>query len=310
MKAHVHDVERNADAGPVPRYGVIGDPVEHSLSPALHNAAFAALGLPGAYAKYRVLPEEAERFVSLFRRQKQAYGQGEETGDLWHGVPVPGQGLSVTLPHKKKLPSLADAAGENAVLCGAANTLYWRGEELVAENTDMAGFWAPLEGRTELRSALILGAGGAAAACLAALMRNAGSVFVSARRQEQAEELIAGVMLGFEKTGSKPAAMPEVMPYGERHGAEADLVVNTIPASLAKAPFSPYSFEEGRRPLLAYDLMYADTPFLADARRHGVATLYGKAMFVAQGAAQFRLWTGSVMPCEAAEELEKGVPGR
>ena len=290
--------------GIAPRYGVIGDPVAHSLSPALHNAAFKLLGLPGIYAKYHVLQEDAEAFVSLFRRQKQAYGRGEESGDMWGGTPVPGHGLSVTLPHKKKLPALADIAAENAVLCGAANTLYWQGDALVAENTDMEGFFAPLEERRDLHSALILGAGGAAAACLAALMQAFDSVFVTARRTEQVEDLITCAVRGFCKTGRDIKAMPVVLPYEERHGVAADLVVNTIPASLAKQPFSPYDFEDARRPVLAYDLMYAATPFLADAHRHGIETLDGGPMFLAQGAAQFRLWTGRVMPPESAEVLD------
>ncbi|MBO4316971.1 MAG: shikimate dehydrogenase [Mailhella sp.] len=298
------NIHTSAGFVPVHRYGVIGDPVAHSLSPALHNAAFKLLGLPGSYAKYHVLPEELELFIMLFRRQKHAYGRSEGSGDLWHGVPVPGHGLSVTLPHKKRLPGLADIVAENAVLCGAANTLYWRGDALAAENTDMEGFFSPLDGRRELRSALILGAGGAAAACLAALMQAFDAVFVSARRREQAEELIDGTVRGFEKTGRSIKAMPVVLPYDVRQEADADLIVNTIPASLAKEPFSPYDFDKTRRPVLAYDLMYAETPFLADARRHGVETLNGRPMFLAQGAAQFRLWTGREMPSESAAALE------
>ena len=148
-------------------YGVIGDPIGHSLSPVLHNAAFQAWGIPAVLLPWRIAAERLADFVAAARL-------------------LPVAGACVTIPHKEKMLSLVDRATPLARAVGAVNTLYRDGGELVGHNTDVEGFLQPLYQRGEFPTALILGAGGAARAVLAGLLSLDGvrRVLVTARREK------------------------------------------------------------------------------------------------------------------------------
>lgn len=275
-------------------YGVIGDPIGQSLSPSLHNSAFQALGLEAAFLAWHITPEKLADFVLAART-------------------LPIAGTCVTIPHKEQIIPLLDDLTAVARYVGAVNTLFWNEGRLLGHNTDMEGFLAPLKtlqagkGQT-FATALVLGAGGAARAVLAGML-SLGSIktlWLCARRLEQAQALADS----FAALSTKVSDLELVaLPWAERHHVEAELIINTTPVGMktgeasvaAQSPFT--HFAKGGEGCLAYDLIYQDTPFLHAARAAGWPTLNGEAMFAAQGAAQFRLWTGREMPAEAFAAL-------
>lgn len=241
-------------------YGVVGRPIGHSLSPVMHNAAFAAEGLDAVY-----LPLEAADAGDFL--------QAADSLEL--------QGASVTAPFKVALAAHADL-DDTARQAGALNTLVKRDGRWIGANTDLDGFLAPLAPRLPLEGtrAAILGGGGAARGVAQALASRGARVSVHARRPEQAREVAAA-------TGTSAGPWPPAP-------GSWDLLVNATPAGTAPAvdetPW-PGAVFDGR---LVYDLVYNPpvTRFLGDAAAAGCETLGGLEMLVAQAARQFELWTG------------------
>ncbi len=267
-------------------YGIIGRPLDHSLSPLLHTTGFAALGMPAVLVPWPLPAEELPLFFEAFRL-------------LDFG------GAGVTVPHKRAvIPFLDDLTGR-ARTANAVNTLFWRGDgRLAGDNTDVAGFQAPWRdgGPPPAPSdrALILGAGGAArAAVIGCRELGLADLTVTARRPEAAEGLARDFGL-------------RAAPWAERADIPADLVVNATPVGLAgrlesETPFPAEGFA-GRRGL-AYDLIYtpAATRFLREARAAGWRTVNGLPMFLGQAEIQFRLWTGRALPEAAREAVRKAL---
>ena len=241
-------------------FGVVGRPIGHSLSPVMHNAAFAAEGLDAVY-----LPFEAA-----------------DAGDFLQAADALGiQGASVTAPFKVALAAHAEL-DERARQAGALNTLVRRDGRWLATNTDLDGFLAPLEPRLTLAGtrAAILGGGGAGRAVAHALASRGARVSVHARRPEQAREVAAA-------TGTAAGPWPP-------QPGTWDLLVNATPAGTAPAvddtPW-PGAVFDGR---LVYDLVYNPpvTRLLREAAAAGCETLGGLEMLVAQAVRQFEFWTG------------------
>ena len=265
----------NADTGLVV---LLGDPVEHSLSPQLHNAAFRAQGLNLTYLACRV--------------------DSDRLDDAIAGLDALGAvGANVTLPHKRGALELAASASPSAVAVGAANTLV-RGEAgWHADNTDVAGFLGPLQpiaDRLRGETVVVIGAGGAARAVVWGLREHLGArVIVAARRRAQASELAAA--FGADALTIDQARGP---------GRAAALVVNATPVGTAPRPdATPWTFApDTRRDQIAYDLVYrpAQTRFLHDAAALGLATIGGLPMLLGQAAASYALWTGREMPLDVA----------
>jgi len=257
-------------------YGLAANPAGHSVSPAMHNAAFRAAGLDAVY-----VPLQAVDAADLFAFAD-AFGLA---------------GASVTVPFKVDvLPYCTPDAVAREV--GAVNTLRRTASGWEGFNTDVAGLLAPLAGRVELAGlrATILGAGGAARAAAIALRRAGAAVTIAARRPEQAHAVAAD-------TGTAAGPLPP--PPGSW-----DLLVNATPVGMYPAvdqtplPDGPF---DGR---LVYDLVYnpPETRLLREARAAGCATLGGLDMLVAQAVEQFRIWTGrtpdaSVMRAAAERRL-------
>ncbi|MBI4805082.1 MAG: shikimate dehydrogenase [Desulfovibrio sp.] len=258
-------------------FGIIGHPLGHTMSPLLHNWGFTRMGIKASYVAFPTPPERLEAIIQAVRT-------------------LPVSGLSVTIPHKEAVIPLLDSVSPLATQTGAVNTLVWEDHALVGHNTDVAGFVSPLLEREHIpASALVLGAGGAAKAVLAGLfdigVRN---VTVANRNVERATALAA--QFGAHAVG-----------WERRHGVEAHLVVNTTPMGMAgKAQAdSPLPQEYWTPGHLAYDLVYnpRETVFLRQARIAGAVTIDGLSMFAAQGAAQFKLWTGLDLPMREVKEL-------
>lgn len=256
----------------MPRLAVLGHPVAHSRSPAMQNAALAALGLgeEWRYEAIDIAPEELEARVRA----------------------MPGEGFAganVTVPHKAAALALADAPTEVAKEIGAANTLVFAEGRIHAHNTDAGGLLAALPGTPLDARALVLGAGGAARAVVWALVGEGARVEVWNRTASRAESLCA-------QLGGKPVASPSQ--------AEYDLIVNTSSAGLgggdpfAGLPLAPDGFAAGQ---LVVDMVYGDTPstLLAAAATAGATTVDGIEVLVQQGALSLQLWTGREAPIDA-----------
>ncbi len=263
------------------RLGVLGWPVAHSRSPAMHNAALAALGMDGW--RYQRLPVSPQRFDETVR----ALGQA---GFL---------GANVTIPHKHAALALAEEASEAARAIGAANTLTFATDgSIAAENTDAPGLLQALAISPRGLSALVLGAGGSARAAAWAL-REAGASEVSVwnRTPERAEVLAR-----------------ELEVRAVRHAVPADLLLNCTSVGLESSSEDLQRLAIGRQKLnllgftfdqvgeysYVIDLVYRSgpTPLLAAARAHGSRTLDGLEVLLAQGALSFKLWTGVEPPLE------------
>ncbi len=251
---------------------VIGSPIRHSLSPAIHNAAFAHLGMDWASVAFEVAAGQAAAALAGAR----ALGL---------------MGLSVTMPHKAAVAAAVDEASGVAAALGAVNTVVRRGDRLIGHSTDGEGFLASLRavdvdpaGR---RTALV-GAGGAARAVAQALGSAGAEVVVVARRPQAAHQ--AAALAG--RTGRVG---------GPGDIAAADLVVNATPVGMAGTPgqdhlaVDPGSLHHGQ---VVVDLVYHPrrTPLLAAAEAAGAQAVDGVGMLVHQAALAFRLWTQVAAP--------------
>jgi shikimate dehydrogenase len=265
----------------MPRLGVLGWPVAHSRSPAMHNAALAALGMDDW--RYQLLPVPPARFTETVRA-------------LPHAGFV---GANVTIPHKHAALALADTAGEAARAIGAANTLMFAADGAVtAENTDAPGFLAALGVPPRGMSALVLGAGGSARAVVWALCEaGAREVSVWNRTRERAAALARD--LGVRATAGPEAAdlLVNCTSVGLEPGA-ASLKQSATEAQGLNLP--AVTFDQVGDYSHVVDLVYSSspTPLLAAARFHGARIVTGLEVLLAQGALSFELWTGVRPPLE------------
>lgn len=265
---------------------VIGDPIAHSRSPLMHNAAFAALGLDFAYGAFRVRPDDVGAAVAAVR----ALGLA---------------GLNVTIPHKQAVIPHLDELTAVARLTGAVNTIVNREGTLHGDNTDVPGLSRALDEAglaPRVKLAIVLGAGGSARAAVVAMAQRARTVVIAARRAEQAQALIDAIQPGVRaRLVSVPlAALADGEGSAGAHLAAVDVVLNTTPVGMKGEPFLPFAFSSTPRHCLFYDLVYTErvTPFLAAARRSRRRGVNGLGMLLHQGAVAFERWTGVAAPVE------------
>jgi 3-dehydroquinate dehydratase/shikimate dehydrogenase len=272
--------------------GLVGSPVSHSLSPHMHNAAFAARDLNAVYVPFDV--SDVSAFVRRMARPL--------TRELRWNL----RGFSVTAPHKSAIVKHLDWVEPPAAEMGAVNTVVIEGDGLRGYNTDARAALAPLEGLIDLKGArvAVVGAGGAARALLWGLRSQGSRATVFARDTERARATAEAFGAHTEKL--------------EGAGfAGFDLVVNATPLGTrgANEGETPATADRLRGARLAYDLVYnpARTRFIKEAEAAGCETLGGLPMLVAQAAAQFELWTGTAAPAEvmlaaARARLEEAQP--
>lgn len=264
--------------------GVIGWPVEHSVSPPMHNAAFRAVGLDWCYVPLPVAPDALAEAVGGLR----ALGM---------------RGVNVTVPHKRALLGMVDSVSPAARAIGAVNTVVCEGGRFHGHNTDAAGFMRALREAgsvPEGSRALVLGAGGAARAVVYALGGVCSEVTVLNRTPDRARRLVD------ELSAHAPVARLRAEALGEEAlraaSADVDLVVNTTSAGMwpavTETPWhAGVSFPRGA---LLYDLVYnpRETALMRRARGAGCRAVDGLRMLVHQGAEAFTLWTGVEAPVE------------
>ncbi|BAL26112.1 shikimate dehydrogenase [Azoarcus sp. KH32C] len=256
------------------RYAVIGNPISHSKSPAIH-ARFAAQ--TGQELTYEALLGPLDGFAGAVRAFRDAGGRG----------------MNVTVPFKLEAFALAERHSARALAAGAVNTLAFDAEGIFGDNTDGAGLVRDLTHNLGCalagRRILLLGAGGAARGTLLPLLgTQPASLTLANRTVARAEALVADFA---ERDASVPL---DACGFADLAGRQFDVVINATAASLAdEAPPLPAGLYAAGA--LAYDMMYGrgDTPFLAAARRDGAARLAdGLGMLVEQAAESFQLWRG------------------
>jgi shikimate dehydrogenase len=261
------------------RLAVLGQPVSHSRSPAMHNAALAELGLAGEWS-YEAIEVAPADFAALVRR-----------------LPAEGfVGANVTVPHKVGALELADDPSEAARAIGAANTLSFASGRIAAENTDAWGFLDALPAPPAGKRALVLGAGGSARAVAWALVEEDALVSIWNRTPEKAERLAHELGASSLPAGDARTSMTDF-----------ELIVNATivgmgasgqgAADLKSLPVGADSLSE-RNQLV--DLAYgpAETELAKVARARGATVVDGLEVLVRQGAASLRIWTGQDPPIE------------
>ena len=254
---------------------MLGWPLDHTLSPVIHNAAFRRLGLDWTYLAFAVEPKRLGAAVEGLR----ALGA---------------VGANVTMPHKEEVMGHLDGLSGDARTIGAVNTVQRVGDKLIGHNTDVDGFTSFLADDAGLDvggwSCTILGAGGAARAVVKALERlNAGAITVVARDRERAASL------------RDLAAELRTLPWadGKSSVEAADLVINATPLGMGNE--DPMPDAELHQRQVVVDLVYdpPQTPLVERARAAGAAGWGGLGMLVHQAAASLRLWSGQDPPIEA-----------
>ncbi len=266
-------------------YGVVGDPVGHSLSPLIHNRAFRKLGINAVYLPFRVPRGELAPFLQAF----QAFGV---------------QGYSVTIPHKEAAARLADHREDDVERMGAANTLVVTPTGLHASNTDAEAAIESLrenlprasDGSTPSlasRTVLLLGAGGVARAIAHALQREGATLTLVNRTMDRGQKLA-------EEVGCR------VIDWGARHSVLCDTLVNCTSVgmhpNLDESPIHSSFLKSG---LMVFDTIYTPetTLLIREARNRGCHVLTGVDMFVRQAGLQFKRFTGQDPPLELMTKL-------
>lgn len=268
---------------------VIGDPVRHSMSPTLHNAAFAATGLDWVFVALEVRDGWGPAALDAMR----ALGLG---------------GLSVTMPHKEAVVAVADERSAAVETLGAANCIVPMGDgRLRAENTDGAGFLAGLADDADViptgLSFVVLGAGGAARAVVAALADADAAEVVVVNRTPSRAESAAALAGDVGRVGSVGAV------------EESDVIINATSVGMGGEPELPCPTELIRPGQLAFDLIYGHqrTRWLTELGGVGVEAHDGLSMLVHQAATAFTHWTGVDAPVaamRAAAAARSGTRGR
>ncbi len=256
---------------------VIGDPVRHSMSPAIHNAAFDACGIDGVYVALPVSAGRAADAVAAMR----TFG--------WFG-------LSVTMPHKQGIMSACDEVTAGAALLQAVNCVFWRDDKIVGDNTDGHGFVRGLQADLGVSTAglkcVLIGAGGAAGAVAHSLAAHgAARVAVLNRTVERAQAVAR--LAGTVGTVGSHADL-----------ADADLVINATPLGMGSTDLAdavPVDVELLNSNAIVSDLIYhpIETRLLAQARDRGLRAQNGLPMLVHQAVTQFEHWTGAAAPVAA-----------
>jgi shikimate dehydrogenase len=270
-KAQVKAKMINADTS---LFGLIGNPVAHSLSPVMHNQAFAAAGYNAVYLAFKVT----------------------DPGTAIKGIKALNvKGVSVTLPHKVAVMEHLDQIDETAARIGAVNTVANNQDRLIGYNTDCAGAIEALKTRTAIKdkSVALIGAGGAARAIGFGLVAAGGRVTVLNRSRTNGERLARDLQAEFR-------------PLNDWQPARYEILINTTPVGMhPETEATPVPKQKLSKDMVVLDIVYNPlaTRFLKEAATRGCRTINGVDMFVFQGAQQFELWTGQKAPVDVMRKV-------
>lgn len=267
-------------------FAVIGDPIDHSLSPNIHSAAFRELNLDSSYIAYRIPVGELAEGIEGLKKIKIT-------------------GFNVTIPHKVEMMKYLDKIDESCSLIGAVNTVTNSEGVLKGYNTDMDGFLDPLKKRNievAKKKVLLLGAGGAARAIVAGFAKEkAQSITIANRTLENAKKLSEfAKKIGLESNAIK---VDDV----KNSAKDYDFVVNATSIGL-KNESSPIVLEGINEKTVVYDIVYMpmNTDFIKKAKDEGAIVIYGYEMLLGQAARAFEIWHGIEAPYNAMKKALLG----
>ena len=271
-------------------YGVIADPVAHSLSPQIHNAAFAAAGINAIYVPFRVQVDALDQFVEDVTRMEV-------------------RGLSVTIPHKESIARQLTKVDPAVKGIGAVNTVLFKDNEVLGYNTDYKAAMDSLENALggvgkrpsplKGKRVLVMGAGGVARAIMYGLQQREAIVCVASRTRARADALA-------EAFGAT------ALEWSARHGQDVESIINCTPVGMhPNVDDSPYDKAHFRPGMVVFDTVYnpESTLLLKEARARGCEIITGVEMFIRQAALQYFLFTGKEAPTQLMRDTLKRVIG-
>ena len=268
----------------VKTYAVIGDPIDHSLSPNIHNAAFRELNMDCTFIAYRIPKGELEEGVEALKKIKIS-------------------GFNVTIPHKIEMMKYLDKTDESCSIIGAVNTVSYEDGMLKGYNTDMEGFIEPLKKKTEIRGkkVLLLGAGGAARAIIAGLIKEGSKSITIANRTHTKAKILSEFSKKIGLEASITSLDSVITP------SEFDIIVNSTSIGL-KNEASPITFEKIKPKTVVYDIVYRpmNTDFLIQAKKKDAIIIYGYEMLLGQAAMAFEIWHKMKAPYNAMKKALLG----
>lgn len=260
-------------------YAVIGDPIDHSLSPAIHNAAFLFMRLDCTYIAYRIPKGELEYGVESLKKIGVA-------------------GFNVTIPHKIDMMKLLNDADEECRLVGATNTVVNDNGILKGYNTDVEGFLDPIRKRKidcKDLDVLLIGAGGAARAIVAAFSKEGvRKITVTNRTKESADDIVK-----FARQVGLESDYIDLVQAGDMAG-NYKFIVNATSVGL-RGVGCPISTGKINKNTVVYDIVYmpVETPLIQQSKNQGAIIIYGWEMLLAQAMKSFEIWIGKPAPYEA-----------
>ncbi len=254
-------------------YGILGDPIGHTLSPVMHNAAFAAVNYPGVYFAFEVK---------------------DLAGALTGAKALNLKGLSITIPYKVKALNLVDKLDETARRIGALNTIINRNGNLYGFNSDSPGAMAALAEKTAIKdkNVAIIGAGGAARALAYGIKSRGGALSIYNRSLPKARQLASELDASY-------------FPLSEFGNKQCDILINTTSVGMTPnyddMPVAPQTLNKN---MVVMDIIYnpLKTALLKAADKIGCVIVDGVSMFIYQGALQFEMWTHTKAPVDIMRE--------
>lgn len=266
-------------------YGIIGYPLGQTLSPLIHTTSFKEQNIPAVLVAWPTPPNEVENFVKSVRLLNI-------------------RGCCVTIPHKQAVIPFLDEVTDRVKKVGAANLIYWDGDKLCGDNTDVKGFMDPLEKNPlpkEYKKVLLLGAGGAARAAVVGL-QTLGYTDIT----------VTDIVEDLPLTLAKEFNLKTVS-WNERNSVDAQIIVNSTPLGML-GKFegqTPYNFEWFKGKGVAYDIVYTPyyTQFRLDAEKAGWTSISGREMFIGQANEQYKIWTGNDLSTGAKQAVIDALAG-
>ena len=270
----------------VKTFAVIGDPIDHSLSPNIHNAAFRELELDCTYIAYRIPKDELEEGIESLKK-------------------INISGFNVTIPHKVEMMKYLDKVDEGCSVIGATNTVSFSDGVLKGYNTDMDGFLDPIKKKDipiKDSKVLLLGAGGAARAIVAAFAKeNAKEIVIANRTIEKADELVEfGKKVGIDAIAIR---LEDAAKYITTH----KFIVNSTSIGLKNEP-SPIPTDSISENSIVYDIVYMpmNTDLLKKSKEKGATIIYGYEMLLGQACRAFEIWHEREAPYEVMKRALLG----
>lgn len=271
----------------VKTYAVIGDPIDHTLSPNIHNAAFKKLEIDATYIAYKIAKGELSEGIESLKKIKIS-------------------GFNVTIPHKVEVTRYLDKMDENCSIIGASNTVSYENGELKGYNTDMEGFLEPIKKRDlkiENSNVLLLGAGGAARAVVAALGKEkCDQITIANRTLENTKKL--GKFS--KKIGIKVQEI--LLDDVNELKSNFDFIINATAIGLKNEP-SPISKKLLNSDVVVYDIVYRpmNTDLIKVAKESGATIIYGYEMLLGQAIRSFEIWHEIKAPYDVMKKALLGV---